>query len=100
MSLCTPVAFFPISFDRSCQLALATSGHEDIRAFLHELVRRRQADAAISSGAKRDKLTHWALLDRFSSAALAIRCPIDIGVYAPTYVHMHLCQDLGIDNAH
>jgi hypothetical protein len=63
MSLCTPVAFFPISFDRSYQLALATSGHEDIRAFLHELVRRRQADAA--SGAKRDRLTHWLSLIPF-----------------------------------
>jgi hypothetical protein len=36
--------------DRRGQLSIAASRDEDVRAFLHKLLRRRKADAAIAAG--------------------------------------------------
>jgi hypothetical protein len=52
---------FSDRFDRRRQLRFAASGYEDVSPFTHELLRRRQTDAAIAAGHQRDfflKLTH------------------------------------------
>jgi len=59
------VTFLLIFLTAASQLRIAAPSYEDVRAFTHKLVRRRQTDATIATSNERDfsiKLGHVFLL--------------------------------------
>jgi hypothetical protein len=60
-----PSGTFPDLLDRRSQLLITTPRYEDVRSFVHKLLRRRQANAAIATSNECSfsfKLTHVFLL--------------------------------------
>src|SRR6516165_9737991 len=49
-SPCTPVTFSPDLLHRRRQLRITAPRYEDVRAFVHKPLRRREADAARATG--------------------------------------------------
>ena len=70
--------------DRGRQLSIAAPCDEDVGSFVHELLRARQADAAIAAGNERNlsfELAHGGISSRFSSDLHNLSAALPLGRY-------------------